>query len=287
MRLGRFLPRCIMIKMRTYLSNLLSPIVREVINQTSTPQVSDIEALLRQSLSTIHHELNIPPVPPKHLQVRVVGGYVPGFIESGFQTFEDLNEVLKTAGKSLNDFESILDFGCGCGRNIRALRTRLPAATLCGMDIDGEAIGWLTQHYRSFGTFTVAPHNPPTALEDSRFDFIFGISVFTHLPEDLQFAWLEELRRISKPGGYLVLTTHGENHYKNMDSGILKIMKSKGFFYIDSGYGQRIELPEFYQNTYHSHDYVRREWEKYFDILDIRALGMGNHQDTVLMRNRR
>ena len=286
MGLGRLLPQFVKSKLRTYLSNLLSPIVRDLINQMVAPQISDADALLKQSLSVIHHELNIPPVPPKHLQVRVVGGYVPGFIESGFGTFEDLNEVLKTAGKSLNDFESILDFGCGCGRNIRALHTRLPSATLCGMDIDGEAIRWLTQNYSSFGTFTLAPHIPPTTLEDSRFDFIFGISVFTHLPEELQFAWLKELRRISKPRGYLILTTHGANHYRNMEPAILRVMESKGFFYRDSGYGQGIALPEFYQNTYHSHDYVRREWVKYFDILDIKALGMGNHQDTVLLRNR-
>jgi len=42
------------------------------------------------------------------------------------------------------------------------------------------------------------------------FDFIYAFSVFTHLSESGQVAWLAELSRILRPGGYLLMTTHGE-----------------------------------------------------------------------------
>jgi len=42
---------------------------------------------------------------------------------------------------------------------------------------------------------------PPMSYEDNMFDFVYSISIFTHLPEDMQFAWLQELQRITKPGG--------------------------------------------------------------------------------------
>jgi SAM-dependent methyltransferase len=252
-------------------------------------QGNDNEVLLQQTLSILYRGENIPPPPPKHLQNRVVGGYVSGFIESGFTSvYPDLSRALKPVGKELKDFESILDFGCGCGRAIRALATLLPDSKLYGTDIDDEAIAWLKANYSRFAEFSVAPHLPPTIYEDESFNFIYGISVLTHLPEDMQFQWLSELARITKPNGYLVLTTHGENHYKAFVPEVLKIMDEKGFFYCDPGfnYGKSVSLPDFYQNAFHTHAYIEREWSQYFDVIEIQPLGIGGHQDTVLLQKR-
>jgi hypothetical protein len=42
-------------------------------------------------------------------------------------------------------------------------------------------------------------------------DCIYAISVFTHLSAELQDLWMKELRRIVRPGGHLLITTHGES----------------------------------------------------------------------------
>jgi SAM-dependent methyltransferase len=251
-----------------------------------TERVTDLEAAVAQLEAILRHDGAAPP-PPKHLQVRVVGGYVPGFIESGFSICDDLNAVLAVVGKSLGDFERILDWGCGCGRTTRALKTLHPGMSVWGTDIDPEAIRWLQKKYEPrYGEFRLSPHVPPLPFADGFFDFVAGISVVTHLPENMQFHWLEELRRITRPGGYLLLTTSGEKSYSQLPDELRRQVEEKGFLYLDGDYGQSISLPDFYQNTFHSLDYVRREWGRFFDVLDTQPARLQTYQDTVLLRRR-
>src|SRR3546814_2338282 len=47
---------------------------------------------------------------------------------------------------------------------------------------------------------------PPLAFADESFDLVYALSVFTHIPLELQRDWLDELRRVLVPGGYLLCT---------------------------------------------------------------------------------
>lgn len=250
--------------------------------------LGELETALQQVTALLHIEADLPPPPPRHLQQRVVGKYVPRYVESGYQICRDIDAALAPAGKSLGDFRRILDFGCGSGRVARALKSLHPAAEISGTDIDEEAIDWLCAHYGRFGSFAAAPHRPPTSYADAAFDLIFGISVFTHLPQDMEREWLDELRRIAAPGAHLVLTTHGESHWGNLAPEVRATLERDGFYYGDFGwnYGRSVSLPDFYQTAYHSADYIRREWGKRFDVVAITPLGMDKHQDSVLLRKR-
>ena len=293
--LKRFVPRFIKDELKGSIRAASEAYAREVTPPTAelvtqvrelSAKVADLEAAVGQLEAVLRHDGTVLP-PPKHMQIRVVGGYVSGFIESGFSICDDLNGVLAVAGKSLADFERILDWGCGCGRTTRALKTLMPQKDIWGSDIDPEAIAWLQKAYSpKYGQFRLAPHAPPLPFEDGFFDFVFGISVFTHLPEDMQFGWLAEMQRITRPGGYLIMTTSGEGNYSKLPDDLRRKVEEKGFFYLDGGYGQSISLPAFYQNTFHSLDYIRREWVKYFDILDTQPTRMQRHQDTILMKRR-
>lgn len=245
----------------------------------------DLEVQVAQLQHLLHLVHSFGPLPPKHLQVRVVGSYNGDFIRSGFASVvPQLERALSEAGRRLDEFARILDFGCGCGRAIFALHRLFPDAELHGTDIDPEAIEWLTRHWASAAVYTVTPTQPPSAYRDGEFDLVFGISVMTHLPEDLQLAWLGELRRIVRPGGFVVLTVHGEHHYRSaLSPEQLAVMDDVGFLYSTSGYGASIALPDFYETAFHSHDYVRRLWGKHFIVRSILPPLPGEHQDTVVL----
>src|SRR6185503_19151181 len=44
---------------------------------------------------------------------------------------------------------------------------------------------------------------------DQMFDLVIAVSIWSHFAENSALRWLEEMRRIIKPGGSLVMTTHG------------------------------------------------------------------------------
>ena len=39
-----------------------------------------------------------------------------------------------------------------------------------------------------------------------------------------------------------------------------------------------------YRAAYHSREYVRREWGRYFEVVDIVEYGVGHNQDEVLLK---
>lgn len=248
------------------------------------PEMENLQAACSQLQDVIQEAGGVLP-PPRHLQVRVIGGYSSDFLKSGRDLIGDLDAVLACDNKSLRSFEKILDFGCGCGRVLRPLRHRAaPSQMLYGTDIDAEAIEWCRANYPRIAEFGVNPEMPPMRYPDAAFDFVYSVSIFTHLPEDMQFAWLQELQRIARPGGYLVLSVHGKHYYHDLPPEARCIMQEKGFYYRATGKTEG--LPDFYQTAYHSSDYIRAQWSRYFDILAIREVAVSNLQDAVLCRRR-
>jgi SAM-dependent methyltransferase len=192
--------------------------------------------------------------PPKKLQIRVLGLYSPHFIESGWRTFEVYEQKLAELGFAIQSCSTVLDFGCGCGRLIRAFHQSMPHAKLFGTEIDAEAVQWLNENYRQFGTFTVNGFLPPLPHDSERFDLIYGVSVFTHLPEAMQVAWLAELRRVAKHGCLLLLTTYNEERHPVLNASNRAKLASTGFCYIEESVPTTEGLPTFYQTAFHTHN---------------------------------
>ena len=121
---------------------------------------------------------------------------------------EDLKNSLRLIGRDLYSFENVLDFGCGCGRALRHFHDHPLSFQMYGTDIDAEAIAWCRRKL-PFVTFRVNDPLPPLPFAAGTFDLIYAVSVFTHLDEGHQLAWLKELKRVSKPGAILLLSAHG------------------------------------------------------------------------------
>jgi SAM-dependent methyltransferase len=219
-------------------------------------------------------------VPPDHLQTRVVGGHSTHFLIGGREVADDIKRIMADGNVDITAAKKALDFGCGCGRVVRFMKADHRATDYFGTDIDAEAIGWCQQNLSDVGKFDVNGDVPPTIYGNGQFDFIYSISIFTHLPEDLQHQWLAELRRITNPGGHLLLTIHGEKHFQHIPPSLRAEMSQRGFCYVKTGTTDG--LPEYYQTTYHAPDYVASVWSKYFRILKHIPRGIGDNQDAII-----
>ena len=239
--------------------------------------------IAREQLSDALSRAGGHPPPPHHLQERVVGGYFRDFVRSSDRTIDDFGEALAGVGRSLASFRSVLDFGCGCGRVTLAARGRLaPDAALCGTDIDPEAVEWCRAHYSGAACFVTNGELPPLPFHDTSYDLVYSVSVFTHLPEEMQLAWLGELRRVTRPGGFLLLSFHGESYQHCVPAADREAYRRSGFYYLRVG--DTPGLPDFYQAAFHTHGYVRSVWARYFDVLEIRPVWLEGMQDLAVCR---
>ncbi len=130
------------------------------------------------------------------------------YVLYGTTVAEVLNEVTKTYfGKGLADFNDICDWGSGCGRVVQAVNRIAPAANIVGLDIDQDNIAWC-QGNIPYARFARVPLFPPTDIPDGHFDLLYGISVFTHLTRQAFEAWRDEIHRLVRPGGVVLVTVN-------------------------------------------------------------------------------
>ncbi|HED17729.1 MAG TPA: class I SAM-dependent methyltransferase [Gammaproteobacteria bacterium] len=109
----------------------------------------------------------------------------------------------------------VCDWGCGTARIVRYMPDlfREQECELYATDYDAVTIEWCSAHIPDI-TFQRNNLEPPLEFADGFLDVLYCLSVFTHLSESMHFAWINELSRVLRPGGLLMLTLHGDQ-YRN------------------------------------------------------------------------
>jgi SAM-dependent methyltransferase len=178
---------------------------------------------------------------------------VSEFLRIGQGCASLIRQRVQDMGIEIASVHRVLDFGCGCGRTI-AWFLRDSEAEFHGTDVDCEAVDWCKTHLGG-GNFVANAAAPPLPYPDEYFDVVYCVSVFTHLNESMQDLWIEELRRVLKPGGVLVLTVHGKNATEGLDDDGQKTLQANGLVHNRS---QKLKglLPDWYQTTWHSREYI-------------------------------
>lgn len=153
----------------------------------------------------------------KHPTVKLPPAY---FMYETFNLnyFSFYEKSIETAKWLISHFEkhkklegiNILDWGCGPGRVIRHLPSFIADTCKCyGTDYNKKYTKWCSINIPEV-TFSTNNLEPPLNYEPEMFDIIYGISIFTHLSEEMHYAWMKELFRVLKPGGIILLSMQGE-----------------------------------------------------------------------------
>ena len=240
---------------------------------------SEVYVFVQQRKNYQHQRIVAPP----NLRKRVHGSDdLVAFESNGRLIAANVFGRLMRVATDAADFR-VLDFGVGCGRVLRPLvelcrNTALTGAPIAwwGSDIDDEAITWCQKLLGPIGEFTVNNPMPPLPFDNQFFDFIYAISIFTHLPEEMQLEWMGEFRRVMKVGATALFSTHSFDLVPDL----WKPGLTNKDFYYHIGQGTH-GLPQFYQTAFHSHNYIRAKWTKFFEIKAIIPKGIANHQDLI------
>jgi len=132
------------------------------------------------------------------------------------------------------------------------------------------------------GHFLPCAPTPPLPYPAAHFDVIYCLSVFTHLDERMQDAWLAELDRILEPGGVLLLTVYSEAATGVLGADGQEMLRDFGFVHKRSSKLRGL-LPDWYQTTFHSREYMVRRLSQWFSGIQYFAVP-GGEQNVVTAR---
>jgi SAM-dependent methyltransferase len=182
----------------------------------------------------------------------------------------------------------VLDWGIEFGRVARYVDYLSENATVWGVDIDPQAIGWTQEHLPHLKT-SLGPLMPRTDYADDQFSFVYGLAVMTHLERSVQEAWLEEIRRILRPGGLAALTFAGDTAVafasRWLDREFLETYLRTGFApsLPNNDLVGVITTPEYYKNVHQSIRQAERICSRYFDVVGSHECMYG-YQDLLILR---
>lgn len=207
------------------------------------------------------------PVPPAKLRVLVSNtADADVFLDTGRRQVAFFQEILRRNGGTLGPSSAVLDFGCGSGRLARWWAD--PShGQIFGCDPNRELVRWCRENLPFLNATTSEPE-PPLPYPDDTFDFVYALSIFTHLPDDQAERWMGELRRVLKPGGHLLFTVAGSAYRDRLEGAdAARFARGESVVQFDTAAGTNLCIV--YQPSVHV-DRMAREFEilERFEVAD-------------------
>ncbi len=100
----------------------------------------------------------------------------------------------------------ILDFGSGIGNSVPYFRKYFAPSKLYCCDVSSRSIEIAQRRFPGNEQFVLIDRH--ITLPSHSCDIVFSACVFHHIPHEEHAHWLAELRRVTKPGGLLVIYEH-------------------------------------------------------------------------------
>jgi SAM-dependent methyltransferase len=202
------------------------------------------------------------------------------YFADGWRTLSELMVLLEEVDKPLLKTGSFLEFASGHGRFTRHLVKAIGAQRVTVSDVVSDAVLFSSQTFgvRGFHSSLV----PEQVVFPQRYDVVFVLSLFSHLPQSTWSRWLKCLYEGVAPGGVLVFSTHGLKAAKHDNV----TLDAQGFFFAPSSESLAIDVEQ-YGTTFTSEDFVLSQIEQTLgaNVLEHKALlQFWNHQDAYVLR---
>lgn len=128
------------------------------------------------------------------------------FITLGKNFFDILIEQADLAAE-----DCLLDFGCGTGLLTVKIKEAVPTASVYGVDIDSNALGYAAKNIKKkghdIGLSLYDGHRLP--YEEESFDKVLSSFVFHHLDRERKIGACQEIYRVLKVGGTMHIADFG------------------------------------------------------------------------------
>lgn len=215
-------------------------------------------------------------IPPDYFLYETYRLDYEQFFKDGELTAKEIVGVIQPYLK--NDIDKILDWGCGVGRITMHLHKFVGSKTeIHGCDINEKMIAFDKTNFKDI-SFSVISYTPPTSYGNSFFDFVYALSVFTHIEASFQKQWIEEMHRILVDGGVFLFTIHGSSFYSKLLPEERKLLDRNGSFTKQfQKKGHRM------MTTYNSKDAFARMMQPYFEVKEFHE-GAEGEQDFWIVR---
>jgi SAM-dependent methyltransferase len=225
-----------------------------------------------------------------HLNQKNAAKTLDVYLQSGAASAAKLRDLVsEIQGAKVVDGKvappmSILDFASGYGCVARHIRNAFAQANLVAMDIHENAIYFNQNNLGIQGA--VSNVNPSLVDPFFKFDVVFSLSFFSHLPRKMIFPWLEKLSLFVKTGGILIFTTHGKvthlNHLAHL------VVDSEGYAFEKTSEQKDLSLDD-YGNAVTYPKFIVRECEKLanMELVYFKQAAWWTHQDVFVLRRLR
>ena len=202
------------------------------------------------------------------------------YLADGWRTLSELMLLLETVDQPLLKMPRVLEFASGHGRFTRHLVKALGAKRVVVSDVVPGAVEF------SRSTFGVAGFMSASVPEQvqwpQRYDLVFVLSLFSHLPRSTWSRWLKVLYEAVAPGGLLVFSTHGLKAaaFDNVQ------LDAEGFFFAPSSESNAIDVQE-YGTAFTSDAFVLQRIAETLGadcLVHQVPVHFWNHQDAYVLR---
>jgi SAM-dependent methyltransferase len=223
------------------------------------------------------------PLPPASLRTLVVDK--PGvdyFLDSGEEHAAFFADLLERNGRPIASLRSVLDLGCGCGRVARWWAP-VEGPRFFGCDYNPRLAGWCAENL-PFLDARVNRLEPPLPFEDEEpFGLIYALSVFTHLPDEVERRWLDEIRGALGQGDLFLFTVSGERYADRLGAtDRSRFDRGERITHFDETAGTNLCA------AFHPPSYVENEMLAGFEVLEAVLSDSPQHlgQDAYLARRK-